>query len=100
MSEELLRELIGEVKAMRKSMEQKATIPQELFDREDAAAYLNISIAKLGALAAEKAIKYAKLGDGATAKVLYRKKDLDDFVARHCLMTRDEALVKVARNGS
>lgn len=98
MSDELLGTLINEVKALRATVEtagRNATMPREYFDREEAAQYLRISIAKLDREAAQGKIKRAKLGDGQTAAIIYRKCDLDAYHARHCLQTADEARLRV-----
>lgn len=98
MSDELLGALIDEVKALRATVAtagKDAAFPREYFDREDAARYICLSVAKLDKLAAAGDIKRAKLGEGQSATVLYRRKDLDAFVAQHCLMTKGEARLKV-----
>lgn len=56
---------------------------QEYFTREEATEYLRMSVAKLDQLAARRDVQRAKLGAGQRSSVLFRKRDLDDYVQSH-----------------
>jgi len=65
--------------------------PQEYFTRPEAAQYLRISLRTLDTLAATGGIQRAKLADGPRAGVLFRRRDLDDFVESRIEMDRQAA---------
>jgi len=68
----------------------------EIMSRAEAAEYLRISIRKLDYLAESGELKLIKLGEGKRSRVLYRRKDIDDFVESNLVSDRKEA-AKAAR---
>ena len=64
--------------------------------RKEAATYLRISLRKLDYMAEQGMIRRCKLGDGKRACVLYRKKDLDEFIESQLSATQTDINVKVA----
>ena len=68
----------------------------EIMSRAEAAEYLRISIRKLDYLAEAGELKLIKLGEGKRSRVLYRRKDIDEFVESNIVCDREEA-AKAAR---
>lgn len=71
-------------------MERMTTI-QQIMSRREAAEYLRISVRKLDYLAESGELKFVKLGKGKRARVLYRRKDLDEFIELNLVCDRREA---------
>ena len=53
---------------------------REYFTREEAARYLRMSVRKIDSLAAAGEVRRAKLGEGDRSGVLFRRRELDEFV--------------------
>ena len=68
----------------------------EIMSRAEAAEYLRISIRKLDYLADAGELKLIKLGEGKRSRVLYRRKDIDEFITSNLVSDRKEA-AKTAR---
>lgn len=68
----------------------------EIMSRAEAADYLRISIRKLDYLAESGEIKLIKLGEGKRSRVLYRRKDLNEFLESNLVCDQKEA-AKAAR---
>lgn len=68
----------------------------EHMTRKEAAEYLRVSMRKLDYLAEQGLLRRCKLGDGKRARVLYRRKDLDDFVESQLSATQTDVNMKVA----
>ncbi len=58
---------------------------QEYFTRDEAADYLRISLRQLDSLSYEGKIKRAKFGDAGRSSVVFRKRDLDEYVESRLL---------------
>lgn len=68
----------------------------EIMSRAEAAEYLRISIRKLDYLAEAGELKFIKLGEGKRSRVLYRRKDINEFIESNLVCDREEA-AKTAR---
>ena len=81
---EVLTEILGEMRALREAVERgQGDVAPTLLDREQAAAYLRLSVSQLDNLARCGDIRRVKFGEGPRARVLYRRKDLETYVAAH-----------------
>jgi excisionase family DNA binding protein len=63
----------------------------EIMSRAEAADYLRISIRKLDYLAEAGDLKFIKLGEGKRSRVLYRCRDLRDFLEANLVLGRAKA---------
>ncbi len=91
---ELMRELIDEVRALRREFErlsQHGPATDSPLSREEAAKYLGIHKDTLYRWAVEEGrIAYSRLGDGGRAALRFAKQDLDDFLKRQRISTVEE----------
>ena len=69
----------------------EADIAPQIMTRAEAARYLRLSVRKLDYLAESGELRYVKLGKGKRARVLYRRKDLDEFIEANLVCDREEA---------
>ena len=63
--------------------EEKTERKHELLTRQEAAAYLRLSVSQVDNLSRRGEIKRCKFGQGPRARVLYRLADLQEYVDAH-----------------
>ena len=85
-------ELVEEIRSLGSQLKPRSDGgPQQYFRRSEAGEYLRMGLSKLDDLTRRGEIRRAKIGEGEKAQVLYRRKDLDDFVAGCLEMDKHDA---------
>ncbi len=96
---DLVRELIGEVRLLRKQVEscsETKSSSNRPLTREEAAEYLGIHKDTLYRWAVEEGrIAYSRLGEGSRASIRFNHEDLDDFVRQQRIGSLEEANMRV-----
>ena len=96
---ELVRELIAEVRLLRKEVERRSESghpDNRPLTREEAAEYLGIHKDTLYRWAVEEGrIAYSRLGEGSRASIRFNHEDLDDFVRQQRIGSLEEANMRV-----
>lgn len=99
---ELVRELIAEVRLLRKEVERRSESGHPAnrpLTREEAAEYLGIHKDTLYRWAVEEGrIAYSRLGEGSRTSIRFMRKDLDDFLEHQRIGTVNQTLVRIRRN--
>ena len=67
----------------------------KLFNKQDAAAYLDISLRNLEGLMKRRRITYSKAGAGRAGGVRFRRQDLDAYIESHLVPAHGRVLLSV-----
>ncbi len=81
MSNELLAELVDEVRELRRTLEAPTRDDDRPLTRTEAAEYLGVHSDTLFRWAHENKVAYVRFGTGEKAQMRFLKKDLQSFVA-------------------
>ena len=99
---DLVRELIGEVRLLRKQVEscsETKSSSNRPLTREEAAEYLGIHKDTLYRWAVEEGrIAYSRLGEGSRASIRFTRSALDDFLEHQRIGTVNQTLARIRKN--